>query len=69
VDCNAAQIGTVLGIQKGANALEPHWTKPIGDRLDTYLRRYKVMSIRELASDTVRAAKRIEHSLGKKGSV
>lgn len=69
VDCNAAQIGTVLGIQKGAKALAPHWTKPIGDRLDTYLRRYKVMSIRELARDTVRAAKQIEQPQGKKGSI
>jgi len=57
VDCNAAQIGTVLGIQRGLKGLESHWTKPIGDRLDTYIRGHKQMSIRELAAFTTKLSR------------
>lgn len=56
VDCNAAQILTALGIIHGTGAIDSRWTSPIGDKLDTYLRGYKQMSIYELAKRTVQAA-------------
>lgn len=59
VDCNAAQIATVLGIIGKESAMSEKWTKPIGDTLNTYLRRFKTLSIYSLAQDTVKASKLI----------
>lgn len=53
VDCNAAQIATVLGIIHKGDTLKEHWTEEIGDVLQTYMRNYKVISIRELTKLTV----------------
>lgn len=53
VDCNAAQIATVLGIISKKDTLSEKWTREIGDMLHTYLRHYKNISIRELAKLTV----------------
>lgn len=55
VDCNAAQIGTVVAIAAGL-ALNKAWTEPIGDELITYMRQIKRISIRELSGQTVRLA-------------
>lgn len=59
VDCNAAQIATALGIQLGIEGIEPHWLKPIGDELITYLRAHEKMSIQELADLTTKLAQRV----------
>lgn len=58
VDCNAAQIGCALGVMHGPAAIDRKWTDPIGDRLDTYLRGMKTMSIRELSDWTVAAVRK-----------
>lgn len=52
VDCNAAQILSVVGIMNGIDAIPSTFKSPIADRLDTYLRKDKVMSIRQLAQET-----------------
>jgi len=57
VDCNAAQMMTVFGSMFGTSAIPEYWTAPFGDRLDTYIRGLKVMSISKLASDTQTIAK------------
>ena len=56
VDCNAAQIMTVIGIINGSEAIPEYWKKPIGDELDTYVRGLKKISIRELAKRTAEVA-------------
>lgn len=53
VDCNAAQIATVLGIIHKKDTLKEHWTEGIGDVLQTYMRNYKTISIQDLAKLTV----------------
>ena len=53
VDCNAAQILTVIGTIIGSEQIPDYWRKPIGDTLDTYIRGLKKMSIRDLAKLTV----------------
>lgn len=58
VDCNAAQIATVLGVAGGPAAIPAAWTDPIGDNLQTYVRTMKRLSIRELADWTARVAGR-----------
>jgi ADP-ribosylglycohydrolase len=52
VDCNAAQIGTVIGIMHGINGINHRWTEPIGDDLITYVRGYKRIKISELSKWT-----------------
>ncbi len=53
VDCNAAQIATVLGIIGGPEKISKKWTDPIGNDLNTYVRGMKTMKIDELAKWTV----------------
>lgn len=57
VDCNAAQIATVVGVMRGLGALSTKWTEPIGDTLVTYVRGMERMGIRELADRTVEAVR------------
>jgi len=52
VDCNAAQILSALGCMNGSKSIPTKYKKPIKDRLDTYLRVDKKMSIKQLAKDT-----------------
>lgn len=54
VDCNAAQIGTVIGIINGMDGIDSKWTEPIGDDLYTYVRSMKHIKITELAGLTVK---------------
>ncbi len=58
VDCNAAQIGTVVAIQAGVE-LKKCWTEPIGDELTTYMRNIKQLSIRQLARETAEVARKM----------
>ncbi len=60
VDCNAAQMMTVFGSMFGTSVIPEYWTAPFGDRLDTYVRGIKVMSIKELAKDTQEIALKIK---------
>lgn len=53
VDCNAAQLGAILGVMYGSRILSEKWTGPIGDHLETYVRGMEELSIRELAGRTV----------------
>lgn len=51
VDCNAAQIATVVAIA-GGKPIDRKWSDPIGDLLYTYMRRIKQITITELAAMT-----------------
>jgi hypothetical protein len=53
VDCNAGLVGNILGVMNG---VPDKWAKPIGDRLDTYLKGKEALSIRALAARTARLA-------------
>lgn len=52
VDCNAAQIMGILGIQQGLNSIPKRLIHPAFDRLVTYLRSYEEMSLDELVEKT-----------------
>lgn len=52
-DCNAAQAGTVAAIMSDTPP-DPHWTEPIGDVLQTYMRGRKTLGIKELSAETCR---------------
>ena len=57
VDCNAAQIMTLWGTAFGIKDIPPYWTEPIGDRLDTYMRGMKQLSIKKLSKRTADVAR------------
>lgn len=57
VDCNAAQVLTAVGILVGEEKIRQQWKDPIGDCLQTYLRRYRQISIQELAHRTALAGR------------
>lgn len=59
VDCNAAQIATIIGIINGSKCIDEYWKKPIGDELDTYVRGLKKMSISQLAKMTAETAEKL----------
>ena len=54
-DCNAAQIGTILGILVGEENIDLKWKLPIGDNLNTYMRGFEKFSIKELSKRTFEA--------------
>ena len=56
VDCNAAQIGTVVAISSG-KAPSAKWLDPIGDELITYMRGNEKLSVKKLSEDTVKLAR------------
>ena len=60
VDCNAAQIMTVIGTITGAEKIRDYWKDPIKDELDTYIRGLKKISIRDLALMTSETAKKLK---------
>lgn len=57
VDCNAAQIGTIIGIIKKLGGIDKKWHEPIGDDLDTYVREMKKLKISRISEWTVSAAR------------
>lgn len=57
VDCNAAQILTVWGSIYGLDAIPEYWKEPIGDKLDTYVRGMRVLSIKKLSDRTAEVAR------------
>ncbi|HWP79202.1 MAG TPA: ADP-ribosylglycohydrolase family protein [Candidatus Acidoferrum sp.] len=52
VDCNAAQLMNAVAVMVGEAAIPEKWKSPIGDRLDTYVRGMKHMTISGLAKWT-----------------
>ncbi|MDF2675506.1 MAG: hypothetical protein K0R09_3778, partial [Clostridiales bacterium] len=62
VDCNAAQIGTIIGVIRGIDGIDKKWLDPIGNDLVTYVRGMKNIKIDSLINwtvESVRAAKRV----------
>ncbi len=57
VDCNAAQIGSILGITHWDEGINEKWTKPIGQEMKTYVRGYEHLTIDELTKITLRCMK------------
>ena len=59
VDCNAAQIISILGIMNGLDGVPERWTAPFAnDELETYVRSMKKMTITSLTDWTVNAVKK-----------
>ncbi|RLL84559.1 crystallin [Petrotoga sp. HKA.pet.4.5] len=52
VDCNAGEVGTILGIMYGANDFPSYWSDPLKDTLETYLPDFSKIKISTLAQWT-----------------
>jgi ADP-ribosylglycohydrolase len=48
-DCNCGNIGTILGVQLGANKIPTKWKAPLKDTFNTYVKGYENWKISELA--------------------
>ena len=57
-DCNGATAGALAGLCYGLDAIPPHLTGPIGDRLESYVKGHERQSIGDLAR-TARPARRV----------
>ncbi|MBQ1508254.1 MAG: ADP-ribosylglycohydrolase family protein, partial [Erysipelotrichaceae bacterium] len=60
VDCNAAQIMTMIGTILGKDGIPEYWKAPFGDNLDTYVRGYKHTTITDLTELTARVAEKLK---------
>lgn len=60
VDCNAAQVMTVLGTAFGAECIPAYWKDPFGDEMLTTVRGLKKLSIKGLAAMTASVAKSLQ---------
>ena len=56
VDCNAGEVGSVLGIMF---PIDPEWTDPLNDTLETYIPGMEQMKISELAEWTAEIVRRM----------
>ncbi len=54
VDCNAGEVGTVLGIVSGVPG---RWSDPLNDTLETYVPGYEKVRISDMAEITMRLSK------------
>ena len=56
-DCNAATVGSIVGVFRGASALPGKWIDPLNDRLRSWVRDYNDNRISDLAQRTLTAAR------------
>lgn len=52
-DCNAATVGSVIGLIKGASQIPQKWTAPLNDKVCSGVRGFEEVSISSLAQRTV----------------
>jgi ADP-ribosylglycohydrolase len=57
-DCNASEIGAILGIANGVDSISENWKKPISDDVRTYVRGMRRLTITSIAERTVNAVKK-----------
>lgn len=53
-DCNAATIGSVLGMRNGIDRIGKQWTEPIHDTLDTGIFTLQSVTVSECAKNTIK---------------
>ncbi|MDF2520043.1 MAG: ADP-ribosylglycohydrolase [Clostridia bacterium] len=57
VDCNAGQVGNVVGILNAEKGLDPKWAEPMGEEYKTYVRNYDKVLLSELVDWTMQCIK------------
>lgn len=62
-DCNGATAGSILGAILGAKNLPRKWIVPLGDRIETYLKRKTYFSSRDICMRFAKIASRLMETL------
>lgn len=52
-DCNAATVGSILGMKNGITSIDPYWLKPLNGRLDTSIVGMEKADIEALIDKTI----------------
>jgi ADP-ribosylglycohydrolase len=58
-DCNAATVGSILGMRLGPKGIEERWVQRLNDTLHTALAGRNVVQISQVARDTARLCKKL----------
>ena len=58
-DCNAATVGSIIGMSLGIDAIPTHWKTPLADRLKSGIDGYDLPRISDLATKTTSFANRV----------
>ena len=56
-DCNAATIGSILGMAIGAESIPYYWKEPIKDKMRTGIYKHEKVEISECARKTLKHVK------------
>ena len=67
VDCNAGEVGTVLGVIMGIDGIDYRWYKPFNCIIETYMQGFKKMKISELVERTMNSILRFNSNEKKIG--
>jgi ADP-ribosylglycohydrolase len=67
VDCNAGEVGTVLGVIMGIDGIDSKWYKPFNGIIETYMQGFKKMKISELVERTINSILRFNSNEKKIG--
>lgn len=59
VDCNAGEVGTVLGIILGIGRIDSKWYEPFNGIIETYMKGFKKIKITELVEKAMNAILRL----------
>lgn len=52
VDCNAGEVGSIIGVMYGLSAIDTYWIEPFNDTLETYVKGFEEIKISKLAELT-----------------
>jgi ADP-ribosylglycohydrolase/transcriptional regulator with XRE-family HTH domain len=58
-DCNAATVGSIVGVMRGAARLPEKWTAPLNDHLTSWVRGHADNRISDLAGRTLNVARQM----------
>lgn len=59
-DCNAATVGSLVGMVRGSRAIDETWTSAVADTVQTALLGWNTVRIPDLVQDTIETIKKLE---------
>jgi len=65
-DCNGATTGSIVGAMLGAETLPEKWTRPLNDRIESYVAGFNDCRISDLAQRTFSVMKKVQKEMQSK---
>ncbi|HBT39686.1 MAG: ADP-ribosylation/Crystallin J1 [Thermotoga sp. 50_1627] len=59
VDCNAGEVGTILGVMTGSSLIPHRWAEPLKGSVKTYVKGFEKVSIKRLAELTLKLSEKL----------